>query len=200
MAFPENGVVSELLVEEGDSVVEGQILARLNIGILEAEEAIAAEQVKFQSLKFKQYERLRASGNASIEEYERSKSDLEIASLNVQRIKAQIKDRSLIAPFDAVVDRIHLELSESATAQAKAITLVDLKSLKLTLNVPITEARGLAVSQTVPLNMELFGAIDGVIDFISPTYDAASQTVRVQIIIENADSRLRSGLRTALVP
>jgi len=198
MAFPENGVVSEILVNEGDRVEAGQILARLNIGILQAERAIAAEQVNFQALKFEQYERLRESGNASLEEFERAKSDYAIAQLQVERIDAQIEDRSLRAPFDAVVETIHLELAESAAAQAKAISIVELDRLKLNLNLPIAEATDLEQGQSLQLKMDYHGELMGEVRFISPTFDAASQTVRVELLIDNADRQYRSGLMTQI--
>lgn len=198
MVFAENGVLSEIFVEEGQFIQKGDVLARLNSETLEAERAIAVQQAGFQELRFEQYQRLRENNNASLEEYERAKSDLEIARLQVTRIEAQIRDRSLIAPFNGIVERIHLELSEGATAQSKVLTLVDLAKLQVSLNVPIAQVNNLEVSKTVKLEMHNYGAIEGTVVFISPTYDAASQTVRVQVTIPNPEGQLRSGLKTSL--
>jgi RND family efflux transporter MFP subunit len=198
MAFAEGGILSEILVEEGDRVQRGDVLARLNAGVLEADLKIAKEQVGFQQLKFGQYERLRESGNASIEEFERAKSDLMIAKFQVERIQAQLDDRSLQAPFNAVVTRIHRELSENAAAQSAAMTIVELDTLQLNLNIPVQQIESFRAGKKVSLQMGE-AVVPAEVEFISPTIDAASQTVRVRFIIDNSQGRYPSGLRGALI-
>lgn len=199
VAFPETGVIAEILVKEGARVAEGQVLARLNSEALQQDLLMAAEQLRLQQLRFAQIQAIRDSGSATQEEHERAKSDLEIASLRVQRIRAQIADRTLKAPFAGVVARINREVAESVSAaQTEVMTLVQLDSLRVNIHLPAPLAASLSPEGEVGLWLDGKTKVPGRVIFISPVTDAASGTVRVTFAIANPEGRFRSGVRCSL--
>jgi len=198
-AFAEAGVVAELAVKEGARVKEGEVMARLNSETLTQELRIAEEQHRLQQLRHDQIKALFDSGNGSKEEFERNKSDLAITGIRVQRILAQLNDRTLRAPFAGIVTKINLEVSESVSAaQTEVMTIVQLDSLRVTLNLPAKVADGLQVGAEAALLLDVDTRVNGKVVFVSPVIDAASRTVRVTFVIPNEEGRLRSGVRCML--
>jgi membrane fusion protein, multidrug efflux system len=198
-AFAETGVIAEISVKEGMRVKEGRVLARLNSETLVQELRIAEEQNRLQQLRFDQIKALHDAGNGSKEELERNKSDLAITSLRVQRILAQINDRTLRAPFAGIVTKINREVSESVSAaQTEVMTIVQLDSLRVTVNLPVKIAGGLEVGAKTALILDENKTATGTVEFVSPVIDAASRTVRVTFVIPNAGGEYRSGVRCTL--
>lgn len=198
-AFPEMGVIAEIAVEEGDRVTEGQVLAKLNSEILQQDLRIATEQLRLQRLRYDQIKAIHQTGSGSKEEEERAKSDLEIASLRVERIRAQIDDRTLRAPFTGLVTKISREVTESVSAaQTEVMTVVQLDSLRVTLHLPAAVTALIAPDQEVELVLEQREKVRGRAKYISPVTDAASGTVRVTFVIPNPEGKLRSGVRCEL--
>jgi RND family efflux transporter MFP subunit len=198
-AFAESGVIAEIAVKEGARVKEGEVLARLNSETLVQDQRIAEEQHRLQQLRFDQIKALFEKGNGSKEEFERTKSDLAITVLRVQRILAQLNDRTLRAPFAGIVTKINLEVAESVSAaQTEVMTIVQLDSLRVTLNLPVKIAEKLAEGAEVELLLDSAAKATGKVEFVSPVIDAASRTVRVTFVIPNEAGKLRSGVRCTL--
>ncbi|MET0261890.1 MAG: efflux RND transporter periplasmic adaptor subunit [Rariglobus sp.] len=199
VAFPEAGVIAEISVKEGVRVKEGQALAKLNCETLVQDLRIGEEQQRLLQLRFDQIKALYAADNVSKEEHEKAKSDLAIASLRVQRILAQINDRTLRAPFDGIVTKINREVAESVSAaQTEVMTVLQLDSLKVTLHLSVQAATGIVQGKEVPLVLDGKTRVKGIAEFVSPVIDAASHTVRVTFSIPNAEGLYRSGVRCTL--
>jgi multidrug efflux system membrane fusion protein len=197
--FPETGVIAEITVREGTRVKAGDVLARLNSETLVQDQRIAEEQRRLLQLRYDQIKGLHAVGNVSAEEHERAKSDLEIAVLRVRRIHAQLDDRTLRAPFDGIVTKINREVSESVSAaQTEVMTVVQLDSLRATINLPVRAAADLREGVEVGLVLDDTTRVTGRVQFISPVIDAASRTVRTTFVIPNPDGIHRSGVRCTL--
>lgn len=200
VAFPETGVIAEISVREGARVREGQVMARLNCETLVQDQRIAEEQERLQKLRYEQIKGLYEAGNVSKEEHERARSDLAIATLRVQRILAQIADRTLRAPFDGIVTRINREVAESVSgAQTEVMTVVQLDSLRVSLNLPVQVAAGLVEGGLTSLVLDRRERVPAQVEFVSPVIDAASRTIRVTFLIANAGGAHRSGVHCTLV-
>ncbi len=220
---PEIGVISEILVKEGDEVRETQILARLDDSVLRAslEVAKAAKdalgsrrsaeaELTMREKQLESYKELRERGNATQRELERAESEyhqaasrlqtvreeLEVRRLEYERVKAQIKQRVLRTPIHGFVVAIDKEVGEFVSpTDAVIMHVVHLDTLKAVFMVPIDAAQGLSVGQNVKLNFGYHGKIvGGVIEFVSPVAQAESSTVRVKVRIPNQKHEVQSGV------
>ncbi|MEQ1841535.1 MAG: efflux RND transporter periplasmic adaptor subunit [Verrucomicrobiales bacterium] len=139
-----------------------------------------------------------------------------IAGFRVEEIKGQIEQRILRSPIDGVVIEINREVAESATAPQEGqqnrplVKVAQIDKLRLVVHVPSAHAGGLAVGGTLPIRV--FGqsslslnresnALDAtaVIEFISPTIDPSSETLRIRLAIDNADGKLLSGAHALVI-
>tara|TARA_R110002049_G_scaffold27321_1_gene93923 strand:+ start:10960 stop:11880 length:921 start_codon:yes stop_codon:yes gene_type:complete len=218
----EIGVLSEILVDEGDQVSQQQLLARLDDDVLQASLAVAraakdamgarlgAEaELEVRDTQRKSYQDLHAQGNASQREIDRIESEyrqaaarlqtvreeLNIRRLEFERVKAQIQQRRIESPINGHVVFIEKEAGEFVSPTDPVVMhIAQLDVLKAVFSVPIDAAVELKKKQSVTV---LVGSrrepCQGVIEFVSPTADAQSASVRVKIRIPNADGTIPSG-------
>lgn len=196
----EQGVISEMLVEEGAATKKGQVLARLDTASFQAELEIAKAETKLQSTRLKRLEELSAANRSTPEELERARTDLVIKEAQMRRIEAQIETRTLRSPVDGVVTEIKRDPSEAVSAaNPHVLTVVQVDKLLLNLFLPPARAATFQVGATVNLKLlEENVTTPAKVEFVSPITDSASGTVRVKFVIENANGAHRSGGRCTL--
>ena len=104
----EQGVIAKMLVKEGDTVREGQVLATLDMEVLEAAMEIAkagkdclgriksaSAAVELKNDRFKKLQELQANGHAHPEEVSHAKTELEIAEAELLAAKEEQKIKEL---------------------------------------------------------------------------------------------------------
>ncbi len=220
---PEIGVISEILVKEGDQVLPQQVLARLDDEVLQAslnvaraaKDALGARRTAETELLTRQkqldsYRSLFEEGNATQRELDRAEGDyqqavsrlqtvreeLEVRRLEYERVKAQLRQRQLESTIDGYVLAIEKAVGEFVSPTDPIVMhIVHLKTLKAVFSVPADAARRLKPGQQVDLKVGYeLRECSGVIEFLSPIADPESNTVRVKVRIPNADQRIPSGV------
>lgn len=227
VASPETGIVQAIRVKQGQRVEQGQVLAVLDDKILLTALAIArakanataqldAAEAEFElrQRRLLKLESLRREGHASQEEVERTRTDVqiararvlaaqeerELAGLEVGRIEVQLERRRIVSPISGIIARLHKEAGEFVSATAPEIaTVVQLDYLRVKLYLSTAAAERLAPDQTLTLLFpDTAQQSEGKVDFVSPTTDADSGTVRVEVLLDNRTGNYRSGVRVRL--
>jgi RND family efflux transporter MFP subunit len=192
----EPGVISEMLVKEGDKVESGQVLARLDIAALKADLDIGQAEEKLQAIRTERLEKLATSNRSTEDELDKAKTDLEIKQAQVRKIEAMIENRTLRSPVKGVVTEIKRDVSESVSAATPhVLTVVQIDKLIANLFLSPERAKGLTVGQEALLKLqELPEPVKAIVDFVSPVIDPASGTIRVKFVIDNPDGKYRAGV------
>jgi RND family efflux transporter MFP subunit len=223
----EQGIVTKLLVKEGDTVRQGQLLATLDTDVLEAALEIAkagkesmgriksaTAAVELKKERFQKLQELKEEGHAHPEEVLRAKTELEIAEaellaakeeqkikeLECSRIETQIERRKITSPIDGIVTKLHKELSEQVAATDPIVlTLVQCDRLKIIFPIPSSEAARFSIGQKIAVNFPGdSSAAKGLVESVSQVTDPESGTVRVKVVIDNIQKRYRSGMSCLL--
>src|SRR3989449_2388382 len=98
-----SGYVKKVLVERGDRVRKGQVLATLESPDLEAQVASAQAELTFRRQQLARVERLAPSGRVSVQEREAAQEGVEVARAALARAQVQVDYQVLRAPFDGTV-------------------------------------------------------------------------------------------------
>lgn len=190
-----SGVLLELLVEEGDRVTAGQVLARIDPARprLEVERADAllrkleAELARSKEL----FERKLVAADV----YEKIRFDVDTQRAVYRMAKLELSYTDITAPISGVVAQRAAKVGNLIQLNSSVFRIVDTARLEATLNVPEREIGTLRVGAPVELRMDALPgqAFVGRIDRISPVVDSGSGTFRVVCAIE-PDARLRPGM------
>jgi membrane fusion protein, multidrug efflux system len=205
-----SGDVRQLTVREGDSVLAGQILVRVDTadldarvlerqGQLQSARAQLALAEKTNAMNQKLLKQNFISQNAS----DSAESSLEVAKGNLQASQAQLrvaqnalKDSVAIAPFSGTVAKRHVQQGEKVAFDSPLVTVVDLKDMELQAAVPSGDIPELKPGMTVDLVVDGFTdrKFTGRIERINPSTEAGTRAILVFVGIPNEAQALRGGM------
>jgi len=181
-------------VERGMRVSQGQVLCELTVDDREvavAEARAGFEQARIEhagSLKLGQQGLLSEVNTASSEaRQEAARADLHRQLLNLERTR-------ITAPFDGVIEHLHLNAGDYATPGASCATLIDLDPMLVLAHVTEEEVESLQLGSNVVGNTRNGREIRGQLSFVGKQSDPVTRTYPVEITVDNADYSIRSGL------
>lgn len=202
--------INEVLVQRGQPVDKGQVLARLDTEVLKAR--LAEKQSNLDAARSQRAlaertnsnsQTLRQKGIVSEIASEQSQSNLTVAAANVQALTAQVdqakrqlNDAVIRSPMTGVIGERWVNGGENAVVDAKLFTIVDLNTLEAEALVPAREVPKLNIGQEVRLKVEGFGTevFLGRIDRINPSVAAGTRAIPVFVRLSNQDNKLKVGM------
>ncbi len=194
------GVIEKVLVERGTVVAKGDPLATLELSEFDQDVKEAREQMGLAKAELDRSEALSSGGISSKSDLDTKRAQYAVAVAAWEKAKA-IRDYAVVrAPFAGVVTEKFARVGEKVIdiQNVPLFRVTAFEPLLARIYVPekelLTLRRGATV-EIVPVSFPQ-ARTRGVIDFISPTVDAASGTVQVIIRVqrEKARSILRPGL------
>jgi RND family efflux transporter MFP subunit len=221
LSFGATGTVTEVLVDEGDNVTKGQVLARLDAQSLNSSVKTAELQVKIAqeqvSAARAQYEIaqinldkgvlgqsedvLEQQVNIAEANWETAKLNLETAKLSLESAKLNLDKAVIVAPFDGVVADISItegeEISTAALA-TPAISLVDTSEIEMQGYIDELDVASVKLGQAANITLDALPdeQVTGSVTFISPigTIRAGIVSYATTITLENPSAELKDGM------
>lgn len=198
------GDVLDVPVREGDAVARGALLARFEsteqeaaLKSAEADRLAAELDANTAQWSFEQTKELFRAGAIPERDYRAAEQAAAAAAARLAAADARLRtatlverDTRIVAPVAGVVERRSVERGVRAQRGAELFTLVRTDVLELTAAVPARLASGVRRGQAVRFTAD-GRAIEGRVARISPTIDAASQSVTVYVQVPNADGALK---------
>lgn len=190
-----SGVVLQVLVEEGDQVRAGQVLARIDPDRARLEMERSRATVRKLENNFRRAQELLASKLVSAESVEQIRFDLESAKASYDLAQLELSHTNIVAPISGVVAQRMVKVGNLVALNAPAFRVVDISQLEGVLNVPERELATLRPG--MPLRMVVDAVpgqvFEGKVDRISPVVDSGSGTFRVVCAFEGGGT-LRPGM------
>jgi len=204
------GVLSSVLVREGQTVGKGQLLARMEdtemqarLNEREADLAAAQAELGLAERTLQKQKALLDQGFISSTAFDTAQNTAQVARARVDISRAQLAgvrkawaDLTLEAPIAGAVAKRHAEPGERLPADSPVLTIVSLRRLELTADVPASEIGKISAGQHVNVFVDGFAgaAFAGRVDRINPQAIASAGVVPVYVIVDNAGEQLRAGL------
>ncbi len=138
LGFEVPGRVIEFLVEEGDEVKQGQLLARLDPRDYEAQLRVAQANLEKAQADLRRNENIfkEDPGAISQDEIEKTRRAVKVSQAQLDIAKKALADTRLTAPFDGVVARKLVEDYANVLAKQRVLILHDLSQLEIDVAVP----------------------------------------------------------------
>ena len=210
--------ISELLVDEGEMVTRGQVLARFDnraglqadLDELDAEMASLMEEISMQELEVSRYDKAAEWGAASLVLVEEKQNELirlegrlDQAKARRRGLKADFDRSELIAPLDGLVLEVHSREGEKPGPEG-VLDLGASQRMQARIEVYESDVSRIGLNQSVQLSSEnggFRGKLKGRVIQISPqvqqrevlstdpTGDADARVVEVLVALDDADAR-----------
>jgi len=204
------GELVAVTVREGESVKQGQVLARIDLTEVQAKVAAREADVAATKAQLVWAEKNRNQQKALLEKsfisqsaFDNIQSNYEVAVAKLHAAEAELVvarksqgDAVLIAPFSGIVSLRHAQPGERVALDARVVSIVDLSRLQLEASVPPAAIGKVQVGQQMNFRVEGFGEREfaGRIERINPAATAGSRSISVYAVIDNREGLLRGGM------
>jgi RND family efflux transporter MFP subunit len=207
------GRLAYLGVVEGDKVKKNQIIARLedsdiraqldeanaNLKLYEAQLMEAENNFKRQQELFNAKVVSKSQLETAETNYNRILASIQLAKAQIQSIEVALENMIIRAPFDgtvltknADVGEIVAPLAAGINSRGNVVTIADMTSLQVEADVSESNIQKIIVGQDCEISLDAYPNLRyaGFVDKIVPTADRSKATVLVKVGFKNYDSRV----------
>ena len=192
--------IENIAVKEMQRFKKGDLLIQFDCSLYEAQKDVVSANANGALIKLKSDEQMlqmRSIGKyeleLSISEYEKAKSELRIAELNVER--CQIK-----APFDGAVEEVVVNTFETIQPQVELMKIIQTDILELEMVVSSEWISWLKIGHPIKVYIdEIQKEFNASISGIGANVDPVSQTIQLKGTITDASPALLPGMSGRVV-
>ena len=190
------GEVREVLVEEGDEVSAGQVIARLDGDRLRLELNETNARLRKMQRDFERNKDLRGKGLLSEGDYEKLQYDLEALQASYNLASLELDYTQIRAPISGVISERYIKLGNTVSVGDPLYRVTNFDPLVAYLHVPEREYRRIAPGQPVGLAVD---ALDGPpiiaeVTRVSPVVDPVTGTFKITVEIRDEQRRIKPGM------
>lgn len=191
-----SGVVEKVLVERGDAVKKGQVVAILHSGVENAAVALGKAQVAFGQRKVERNEEMIKEQLISVHERDELATEVLMAKLELRKARERLRLRTILSPIDGLVVERVLGPGEYINEGA-IIHIAAIDPLNIEVVVPvecigaITDLSKSVVRPEAPVG----GVYPAKIAIVDKVIDAASGTFGVRLNLPNPKGELPAGIK-----
>lgn len=213
LAFRVPGTIEHIYVAKGQSVTQGQVIARLD----PHDYQVALEELEAKMLEAQSVHKLAKSELARVKQataddaiapvnldraisgYERSLSAVKVVEKNIQRAHNTLAYTEIKAPFDGVIGRVDYEVHEQILPGIALATLQDNAQLEVEVDVPETLIDSLELGQIGQVSWYRSDqSLTAYVTEISPLPHLIKQTYTVTYRIEQGETAFFPGKSVSL--
>ena len=201
LSFLESGPVLEILVDLGDRVKRGQLLATLHTSLLDAALIEAEAGAKFHRYNYEKSGQLFKDGTISERDLLRSEYDYRRAESTLATIRQRLKNSTLLAPFDGEVAGREIEVGHLVGPSQQAVHLVQWHRVKMRAWVSESEIGDFAPGRKVDVKLDAIEnrVFKGEVGRVGPAADVKRRVFPIEVHIDNTNGEIRPGMMGKLV-
>jgi len=190
------GVIVEVLVEEGDTVEQGQVVARLESNRFELEAQRTKATLEQMDNALVRAEELYSRKLMSSDEYDPSKFDAASQEAIHKLAALDLYNTEIRAPIGGVISERMIKVGNLVTQHQEVYRIDDFDPLLAVLHVPERELNTLRQNHRVSISVDAFPneVFEGFVLRVSPVVDPTTGTFKVTAQINDDSTRLKPGL------
>ncbi len=190
-----SGPITELNVEEGDFVEQGQVLARIDDREAKAQLEIARVNLEETRVAYERAKTSRDNEIISDEAYDQAKARFESAEAQIASQELALSYTVIEAPFDGLIIERAIKFAEFVNNGSRLFRLSDFDPLQCPIQVPEKDLGKLRKGQRAYITVEAFPGerFQANVLRVNPVVDRATGTIKVTLEV-NGRGRLRPGM------
>ncbi len=176
----QTGILSQILVESGASVNEGDILFKINSEVEDAQLQSALARQDLAKRSFNRASQLLSSNGISRAEYDDAAAELKRAEADAAGIQAIIKQKNIKAPFSGRVGIREVNLGQYVSQGQKLIQIFTTNPVFVNFTVPQRILPYVVLGQNLAIESDAFPGeiMEGKVSAINPAMDEQSRSGR----------------------
>ena len=195
VSFTGMGVVKRMLVNEGQSVGRGQLIAEMDDTQARNLLAGAEAQMNQANDALERYKMLHDNGSLPEVQWVEIQSKVAQAKSQLEIAKKNLADCRLVAPVGGIVGSKMIKAGETALPSQAVVTILDISSVKVKVSIPEAEIGD--ITATTPTRIKVDAAnkeVSGGRIEKGVQADALTHTYDIKVNVANADRQLLPGM------
>jgi membrane fusion protein (multidrug efflux system) len=202
LIYPEMpGILKSVFVKEGQNVVKGEILARIDDGGMSEQLAQLTANAQLAKTTYERQKRLWAQKIGSEIQFLQTKTSFEAQSSAVNQLKSQLEKAVIRAPFAGIIDNIFKErgVVVAPGMGSEIFRIINLSNMYIETEVPETYIGSITKDKLVTVNFPVLGEtvtskIRQVGNFINPS----NRSFKIEIGVSNFNGNVKPNLTAKL--
>ena len=194
-----SGIVKRIHVSAGDRVKKGQLMAELDMAILESGIAELEGGLKLANTIFERQQRLWNKNIGSEIQYLQAKNSKESLERKLVTLQEQAKLTKIYAPLSGTIDEVLIKEGEVAAAGMGAIRVVQLSALKIRVDLSEIYIARMKKRDPVHVSIPVAGKeFDLNIDAVSQVIHPKDRTFQIEIKIPRGEKEIKPNMLAVL--
>ena len=202
LIYPEMpGILKSVFVKEGQHVVKGQVLAKIDDGGMSEQLAQLTANAQLAKTTFARQNRLWSQKIGSEMQYLQAKTSFEAQTSAVNQLKSQLEKAVVRAPFTGIIDNIFKErgVVVAPGMGSEIFRIINLSNMYIETEVPETYIGSITKGKAVSINFPVLGEtvnskIRQVGNFINPS----NRSFKIEIGVSSLDGKVKPNLTAKL--
>ena len=197
-----DGVLEEVLVNRGDKVRRGQVVARLQAGVEAASVKLTEARVEFGRRKLDRTQGLVEKQLISTQEMDELITEVKLREEELKKEQETLKLRTILSPIDGVVVERRLTPGEFIrTDKSVVLRLAQIDPLNIEVIAPSRMFKTVHVGMPGRVSLAPFfpGFYTAKVMVVDKVIDAASGTLGVRLQLPNPDNKIPAGIKCSVV-
>ncbi len=193
------GRIINLPVEKGTRVNKGDAICRLDVEDRNANYVESIALVTQRELEYKASEKLFAQGHRSETQHSGAKSALEAAIARSIRMKVNLDNTVIRAPFDGVINDRLIEVGDYMKEGESCALIMEEDPFLVVADISENDISQVKVGDTAHALLQSGQRLDGKIRYISSIADTSTRTFRVELEVDNPEKNILDGVTAELI-
>jgi RND family efflux transporter MFP subunit len=202
LIYPEMpGILKSVFVKEGQHVVKGQVLAKIDDGGMSEQLAQLTANAQLAKTTFARQNRIWSQKIGSEMQYLQAKTSFEAQTSAVNQLKSQLEKAVVRAPFTGIIDNIFKErgVVVAPGMGSEIFRIINLSNMYIETEVPETYIGSITKGKAVSINFPVLGEtvnskIRQVGNFINPS----NRSFKIEIGVSSLDGKVKPNLTAKL--
>lgn len=192
----EPGAIVQIDFKEGQRVLEGALLIRLDDVLRQAELQQAQASLTLSEANYERAAQLAERGSGTQRARDEALSALRFDQAAVALAEQRIKKTKIIAPFTGVLGLRSVSIGDYVGVGDALVTLQDIDVLKIDFRVPELFLTEIKLGQELRIRVDAVPGQDfvGTVYAIDPQVDVNGRALVIRATLPNPDNKLRPGL------
>ncbi len=190
------GEVREILVEEGDDVKSGQLLARLDGDRLRLELMQSQANLRKAQRDHQRNVDLKDRSLISAGDFEKIKYEMDALEASYNLAKLELSYTEIRAPINGVIAERFVKVGNTINVNTITFQVTSLEPLIAYLHIPEREYRRIARGQTAVIAVDALqgSEFQAIVARISPVVDPGTGTFKITVEVSDPSRRLKPGM------
>lgn len=183
------GTVTSILVNEGQKVQKGQILATLDRTALESSKRELEQQLSFANTIYEKQFRLWEKGIGTEVQYLTAKNQRDALEKSLNTLNSNIDMYNIKSAINGTVESIDLKIGQVASPGMPYFKLLNLNNIKVKAEVSEAYSGKINSGDSVQITFpDLNQTVAGVVSFASKFIDPLNRTFKVEVALPKVNS------------